>query len=105
MSRAARPQDSDRMAYPGDLAIAYRALTDAWLEGTALYWRGRAVQLEAARPRRGDFTGHASAAEVRARWDRLTEAAAACRTRAALADVARAEFLDTLTDVASGAAA
>jgi hypothetical protein len=92
------------MTYPGDLAIAYRALTDAWLEATSDYWRRRAAELEAARPRRGDFPGRASVDDVRACWDRLTEAATACRARAALTDVTRAELLDTIADTAGAAA-
>lgn len=82
-----------------------RVLHDAWLDGSHLYWARRAAQLEAARPRRGDFTGLATPAEVSATWDRLTAAAQACRHRADVEDSTLGELLDTLASLSTGAAA
>lgn len=86
-------------------AVAYRLLVDAWLDGNRMFWERRAQQLEAARPRRGEFTGNATSQDLQTAWHRLTEAAAACRARAQLTDVSRAQAEETLTDLASGAAA
>lgn len=59
-----------------------RVLVDGLLEAWPVYWERRARALEAARPRVGDFHGRASREALQARYDRLTEAAAACRARA-----------------------
>jgi hypothetical protein len=59
-----------------------RVLVEGLLDGWGPYWERRARTLEAARPRAGDFHGHASREDLRARYDRLTEAAQACRARA-----------------------
>lgn len=85
--------------------LAFRLLLDAWADGEAMYWERRARQLEAARPRRGDYPGQATAQDMVDAWERLTEAAAACRARGSLAELSRAEATETLTDLASGAAA
>jgi hypothetical protein len=61
---------------------ARRCLVDALLEAWPTYWERRARVLEAARPRAGDFYGRASREELQAQYDRLTEAARACRARA-----------------------
>lgn len=66
--------------------LAARVILDACLKASARTWTRRAVQLEAARPRRADYTGRATVADLTARWDRLTAAANACRARAAGAD-------------------
>lgn len=62
------------------------ALKEAWLGAASTYWEDRARQLEAARPRPGDFTGQATPEGLAERWRRLTGAAAACRARASGAD-------------------
>ena len=59
-----------------------RVLVDGLLEAWPVYWERRARALEAARPRVGDFHGRASRESLQARYDRLTEAARACRARA-----------------------
>lgn len=63
--------------------FVYRLMRDAMNEGTALYWQRRADQLDAARPRPGDYTGHATDEQIKATDQRLAEAAEACRARAA----------------------
>lgn len=97
MSRRRRPDP--------DLYVANfqaRVLHDAWLEATARFWERRARELEAARPRRGDFAGAASLADIAARWTGLTEAAQACRSRADMAETSRTELLGTLRSYAAG---
>lgn len=86
-------------------AAAKALLGDIWCEATAAYWMRRAEQFEAARPRRGDYTGNATAQEIYERYDSLTAAAQACRARAAFLDASIAEYDDTLTALAAGAAA
>lgn len=82
----------------------YSAFLDAWLTGTAMYWERRARQLEAARPRPGDwYPPGKPASEVAAAWHRLTEAAAACRARATLAEASRSELDETFGDIARAA--
>lgn len=61
-----------------------RVIQDAIAEATASYWERRAELLEATRPRRGDYIGGSTPAELTARWQRLTEQAQACRNRAAV---------------------
>ena len=85
--------------------FAHDLLVDAFTDASRAYWLRRAAELEAARPRRGDFTGNATPQSLSAAWDRLTQAAAACRARAASTDVAIAEALEALHDLESGAAA
>lgn len=85
-------------------SIGHRFLEEIWLDATAAYWERRACQLEAARPRPGPgpggFTGQATHAELVAQYDRLTEAAKACRTRGEYLDATRADFDNTLADIA-----
>lgn len=59
-------------------------VADAMYESEGAYWLRRAAALEWARPRPGDFTGRATAEEIRERDRRLAEQAAACRARAEL---------------------
>lgn len=47
-------------------SLQARVLHDAWLEGSARYWEGRARQLEAARPTRAEID--AAPAEPPTRW-------------------------------------
>jgi hypothetical protein len=57
----------------------------AFAEGTARYWGRRAAIWDDVAPRRGDFTGRATRDELKARWERATATAAACRHRAEIA--------------------
>lgn len=70
----------------------------AWLVAEQTYWERRAREFEAARPRRNDFHGQATRAQLRARYDALTETAAAYRARGGLAFIARAAAQDALAD-------
>lgn len=94
------------MLTDGDLRanVARRLMMDVWLDGSAAYWRRRARQLDDARPRPGDFVGNATPDDLARCAARLDEAAAACLARASLADIARAEAGDVLTDLSRGAA-
>jgi hypothetical protein len=83
--------------------VAYRALQDAWLQASPGFWERRARQLEAARPRPGDFNGNRTSAELAEASRRLTEAAQACRNRAHTLDLARDQLDETLVDLGSGA--
>ena len=65
-------------------ALQHRVVAEAVLSGEAATWERRAAMLDWARPRVGDFHGGATREELRARYDRLTEQARACRARAAL---------------------
>lgn len=85
--------------------FAYRVMQDAWADATAAYWRRRAEQLEAARPRPGEYAGRASIDDLRAQWQRLTDAAQACRARAAFLEASRNAFDETLHDIARSEAA
>lgn len=85
--------------------IGYAVLLDVYQQASADYWRRRAAQFEAARPRRGDFTGQATLEDLRERWDRLTDTAAACRARADFLDAAKTELDDALADLAAEGAA
>jgi hypothetical protein len=62
-----------------------RLLTDCLDEATRGYWLKRALQFEAARPGPGDFHGQATRADLRRRWQELTDIANACRSRAQVA--------------------
>ena len=66
--------------------FARRIVLDALNEATAAYWRRRADQLEAARWKPGDYTGHATAEDLAAHDRAVREVAEACRNRAALLD-------------------
>lgn len=65
--------------------FAARVLRDALNEATPAYWTRRAAQLEAARPVQGEFHGQATREQLSERWQRLTQDARACRSRAAFA--------------------
>ena len=81
-------------------AFTNRLLLDLWLDATASYWERRARQLEAARPTPADlFHGNASPRELNERWQELTDAAQACRNRAAFLDGSRTELDNTLDDL------
>ncbi len=66
-------------------AFQRRAVQDAFAEASQANWTGRRQTFLDARPRGGDFHGQATRGALRARYDRLSEMAAACR---AAADVA-----------------
>lgn len=78
-------------------------LGDVMAAGSAVFWERRACQLEAARPRAGDFRGRATDEDLRARWHALTEAAQACRNRAQVCDPD--EWRGLVADVVAGVAA
>lgn len=80
-------------------AFERRVILDAYLDASQAFWEKRARQLEAARPRRGDFTGNATPAEVARQWDRLTECATACRHRAHFLDADQCEIDAILGEV------
>jgi hypothetical protein len=80
-------------------AFQRAVLTDAWLHGNAIYWERRARQLEAALPRPGDYPGRATPAERAARARRITEAAHACRNRAAFIEASIAELDASMADL------
>jgi len=63
-------------------ALQHRVVAEAVLSAGAKTWTRRAEMLEWARPRAGDWHGNATREELRARYDRLTEDAQACRNRA-----------------------
>lgn len=82
--------------------VAFRALQDAWAEGSRMHWLRRARDFEWV------LTGDRSilpTAEQLAANPSVAETIAACRARADLADLSRAELATTLADMASGAAA
>jgi hypothetical protein len=82
------------------LRVAADALADAWMVGSRIYWERRARQLEAARPRPGDYAGRANRKDLTDRHLRLTAAAAACRRRATgLDDLVRVQLVETLEDL------
>jgi hypothetical protein len=60
-------------------------IQDALAEATSDYWERRAEAFEDARPVPGEFHGNETREELRERWLRLTEIAAACRRRATVA--------------------
>lgn len=91
--------DNRNRTHNDPAAFEHDVLLDAWHYGNAVFWTRRARQLEAARPRRGDYPGRATPNETRTRWDRLTNAATACRNRAAFLDATLAEFEDTTHDL------
>lgn len=79
-----------------------RALHDAWLEATAIYWERRARAFEDARPRLGDFMGAAASHDHLERYERLTETAIACRSKASCVYVTAVELLRTLEACVDG---
>jgi hypothetical protein len=60
----------------------HRVLVDAVMDAWAVTWERRARALDAAKARPGDFQGRASREDLRRQWQRLQEAAEACRARA-----------------------
>ena len=64
--------------------FAERVLQDMLTAALPRHWQARAEALEAARPRPEDFHGRATPEALAERWERLTEAAAACREHADL---------------------
>jgi len=62
--------------------FALRVIREGILDAEAAHFMRRAEMLEWARPRAGDWHGSSTRAELRARYDRLTEEAQACRNRA-----------------------
>lgn len=82
--------------------VAFRALQDAWLQGTRSFWLRRARDFEWV------LTGDRSArptVEQLAANPAVAATIAACRARADLRDLALVDLSDTLTDLAAGAAA
>ena len=85
------------MSGPDLMLVRVAVIAEALRAGEATYWTRRAEALEGARPRPEDFHGRATREELSRRWRELTEAARACRSRAALcaapdvADLAAAE--------------
>lgn len=82
--------------------FAHDALLEVFLMAEPATWERRARALEAARPRPGDFHGRATREDLRAAWDRLTEAARACRARAQVCpvDTVREDVANVLREVA-----
>jgi hypothetical protein len=74
-----------------------RILQEIMDDATAAYWDRRAADFEDARPRPGEWPGHATPAERATRDYDLAETARACRNRAAFirryGDQAMAEAL------------
>jgi hypothetical protein len=64
-----------------------RVCREAILSAEAAHFVRRAEMLEWARPRFGDWHGGATSEELRARYDRLTEEAQACRNRARVSEI------------------
>lgn len=64
--------------------FARRVVEEALTTAMPAFWERRAEQLDDARPRRSDFNGRASSAELAERDRRLAEQAAACREHAEL---------------------
>lgn len=62
--------------------FARRVGEEALTTAMPAFWERRAEQLDEARPRRSDFNGRASSAELAERDRRLAEQAAACRAHA-----------------------
>lgn len=63
--------------------LAVRFVQDSIAAGRPAVWLRRAQALEDARPRPGDFTGRATAADLAAQDARLAESARLCRLHAA----------------------
>lgn len=63
----------------------HRVLQDALAQATRSHWLRRGAGWEAARPRRGDFTGQATIADLVEADRRCAETALACRRRAEVA--------------------
>lgn len=61
-----------------------RVLQDALSSASAEQWRRRAERFDAAIPRRDDYMGRATPAEIEAQRMRLAEVTLACRRHAEL---------------------
>lgn len=85
-------------------AFGRRLVLDAVADASANQWEARARLFEAARPRPDDFHGRASVDDLRRRWIDLTEAAAACRARAAVIRSGDDAAVDLAVDVELGEA-
>ena len=83
--------------------FAKRMIQEALASALPSYWRARAAQLDAARPRRCDYPGKATTTELEARDTQLAGLAALCRDHAALLestqDSLREHFAQVVHDV------
>lgn len=70
-----------------------RGLQDALAQATAQFWRKRAADFEAARPRSGEFHGRATREELAARDARCAATALACRRHAELLESAVPDYI------------
>lgn len=61
-----------------------RFLEQLLTEATATYWERRAATFDQARPKRGDYPGHAGPADLAALDARCRDTAQACRNHAQL---------------------
>lgn len=64
--------------------MARRLLAEAFTSAIPGQWEARARAFESCRPKRGDYFGRATRAQVAAQDQRMAELAAACRLHAAL---------------------
>lgn len=64
--------------------MARRLLAEAFTSAIPGQWEARARVFESCRPKRGDYFGRATRAQVAAQDQRMAELAAACRLHAAL---------------------
>jgi hypothetical protein len=62
--------------------FAARVIQDALMEAEAAYWSRRAMALLDARPRPGDYAGHATKEQLRERHSALSALAATYQARA-----------------------
>lgn len=71
--------------YLGDTLgqFGIRVVQEAMATALPSVWEKRGAELEAARPKPGDFNGNATAADLAERDARLAEQAAACRRHSA----------------------
>lgn len=70
-----------------------RVLQDALCSATAGFWRKRAADFEAARPKPGEYHGRATGAELDAREARCAAIALACRHHAELLEQAVPDYM------------
>lgn len=68
-----------------------RVVQDALTEATASYWERRAAAFQDARPRPGDYTGNATAADLADADRRCAEVARACRAKSTVTTASRPE--------------
>jgi hypothetical protein len=66
-----------------DEQLRKRATQQAILAAEAWHWAKRAEEFHAAAPRKGDYPGRATRAELREAYDRCMATALACRRKAA----------------------